>query len=307
MRRESTRRCTGEWNTAVSGRIEAVGSSRWRAIRSRQQTFYFGSTGGGVWKTTDGGTVLAERLGRLLQARVGRGVAVAQSDPNVIYAGMGETTHSRQRLARRRRLQVDRRRKTWQHIGLEKTRNIGEIRIHPTNPDLVYVAAFGHVWGPNPERGVYRSTDGGKTWDERAVQVSDKAGAVDLSIDPNNPRILYAAIWEAERGPHFMSSGGEDSGLWRSTDGGDTWTEISRKPGMPKEGHARQDRRRGIARAGRARLRDRSSTRTAALFRSDDGGDTWTRGSDRPQPAHSAPGTTRTSTPTRTTPIPSGC
>src|SRR5207244_3844249 len=123
--------------------------------------------------------------------------------------------------------------KTWTHLGLENTRHIAKVRIHPGNPDLVYVAALGHAHGPNPERGVYRSQDGGKSW-EQVLFRSDTAGAIDLSMDPNNPRILYAAFWEAQRTPYSLVSGGEGSGLFKSTDGGDNWTEITRNPGLPK-------------------------------------------------------------------------
>ncbi|MCC6935652.1 MAG: hypothetical protein IT333_03970, partial [Thermomicrobiales bacterium] len=194
-----------------------------------RNVFYFGSTGGGVWKTKDGGKSWRNVSdGFFKYASVGA-LAVSQSDPNVIYAGMGETS-IRGNVSRGDGVykSTDAGR-TWQHMGLAETRNIGEIQIHPSNPDVVYVAALGHVWGPNEERGVFRSTDGGATW-TKVLFKSNKAGAVDISMDPNNPRILYATIWEAGRGPHFLSSGGEDSGIWRSTDGGDTWEDISRQP-----------------------------------------------------------------------------
>ncbi len=164
--------------------------------------------------------------------------------------------------------------KTWTHLGLEATRNIAKIRVHPTNPDLVFVAALGHAHGANPERGVYRSTNGGKTWDLVLTQGED-AGAIDLVIDPNNPRIIFASFWEGRRGPHYMSSGGPGSGLWRSTDGGDTWTDLSAKPGMPK----------GIKGKIGIAVSPAQTDRVWALvehdkggvFRSDDGGETWER------------------------------
>src|SRR6266581_9297153 len=194
------------------------------------QVFYFGSTGGGVWKTTDGG-IIWENVsdGYFKRASVGA-LAVAPSDPNVIYVGMGEATIRSNVSHGDGVYRSTDAGKTWTHLGLADTRNIAKVRIHPQNPDLAYVAALGHAHGPNPERGVYRTTDGGKTW-ERILFRSDKAGAIDLSMDPNNPRILYAAMWEAHRKPYTLVSGGEECGLFKSTDGGDTWTEITRNPG----------------------------------------------------------------------------
>ena len=243
-----------------------------------KQTFYFGSTGGGVWKTRDGGKSWRNVSDGFFKTASVGALQVAASDPNVIYAGMGETS-IRGNVSRGDGVykSTDAGR-TWQHIGLENTQNIGEIQVHPTNPDIVYVAAFGHVWGENQERGVYRSTDGGKTW-TNVLFKSSKAGAVDLSMDPTNPRILYASIWEANRGPHFMSSGGEDSGLWRTTDGGDSWTEISRNPGLPKEGVLGKI---GISASGAqaGRVYAIVEHENGALFVSDDWGDTWRRGSE---------------------------
>src|SRR3989441_9308440 len=125
--------------------------------------------------------------------------------------------------------------KTWTHIGLANAGQIGAIRVHPTNADLVYVAVLGHAFGPNPERGVFRSKDGGRTWDKILFR-SDSAGAVDLAMDPINPRILYAAMWQARRGPWYMSSGGAGSGLFKSTPRGGTREEITRNEGLPKGG-----------------------------------------------------------------------
>src|SRR5690606_34806296 len=243
-----------------------------------KSTFYFGSTRGGVWKTTDGGQSWRNVSdGHFKWASVGA-LAVAESDPNVIYAGMGETS-IRGNVSRGDGVYKSTDAgQTWQHMGLAETQNIGEIVIHPKNPDLVYVAALGHVWGENPERGVYRSQDGGATW-ELVLHKSSKAGAVDLAMDPTNPRIIYAAIWESGRGPHYLSSGGEDSGLWRSTDGGDTWEEITRNPGLPQGEIIGKI---GVTASGAkpGRVWAIVEAEDGAVFRSDDYGETWTRGSE---------------------------
>ena len=238
------------------------------------QVFYFGSTGGGIWKTTDGG-IIWENVsdGFFKRASVGA-IAVSTSDPNVIYAGMGETTIRGNVSHGDGVYKSTDGGKTWTHLGLADTRNIAKVRIHPQNPDLVYVAALGHAHGPNPERGVYRSRDGGKTW-EQILFRSDKAGAIDLAMDPNNPRILYAAIWEAQRKPYTLISGGEDCGIFKSTDGGDNWTEITRKPGLPtgvlgKIGLA-------VSLAKEDRVWAIIDAEDGALFRSNDGGENWER------------------------------
>jgi photosystem II stability/assembly factor-like uncharacterized protein len=164
--------------------------------------------------------------------------------------------------------------KTWNHFGLAHTRNMAKVRVHPQNPDLVYVAALGHAHGPNSERGLYRSGGGGKSW-EQILFRSDKAGASDLAMDPNNPRILYASFWEAQRKPYTLISGGEGCGIFKSIDGGDSWTEITRKPGLPqgmlgKIGLA-------VSPAKENRVWALIDAEDGALFRSDDGGENWER------------------------------
>ncbi|MEZ4571388.1 MAG: hypothetical protein R2849_13880 [Thermomicrobiales bacterium] len=196
----------------MAERAELIGAMEYRCIGPHRggrvvavsgdpvnkSTFYFGSTGGGVWKTTDGGVSWRNVSdGYFEWASVGA-LAVAPSDPNVIYAGMGETS-IRGNVSRGDGVYKSTDAgQTWKHMGLAETQNIGEICIHPENPDLVYLAALGHVWGPNAERGVYRSKDGGQNW-ELVLHKSSTAGAVDLAMDPKNPRILYAAIWEGSR------------------------------------------------------------------------------------------------------------
>ncbi|HEY8598327.1 MAG TPA: glycosyl hydrolase [Thermomicrobiales bacterium] len=237
-------------------------------------TFYMGSTGGGVWKTEDGGTYWENCSdGFFARASVGA-LAVAESDPNVIYAGMGEST-IRSNVSHGDGVykSVDGGR-TWAPSGLAATRNIGKVRVHPRDADLVYVAALGHAHGANPERGVYRSQDGGKTW-ELILFRSEEAGAVDLSIDATNPRILYAAFWEGVHRAHELISGGPGSAIFRSTDGGDTWEELSNKPGMPGGPLGRIGVSASPARAGRVWAI--IEAKAGAVLRSDDWGETWTR------------------------------
>src|SRR2546422_2714981 len=215
----------GPWR---GGRVGAVA-----ADPNDTQTFYFGSTGGGVWKSTDAGMYWENVSdGFFKRASVGA-IAVSRSDPNVIYAGMGESCIRGNVSHGDGVYRTTDAGKTWTHVGLERTRNIGKLRVHPEDPDTVYVAALGHAHGANPERGVFRSRDGGKTW-KRVLYRGERAGAIDISMDANNPRILYTTIWEAVRRPHELVSGGPGSGIFRSNDAGDTWTDISHARGLPK-------------------------------------------------------------------------
>ncbi|MBV9544172.1 MAG: glycosyl hydrolase, partial [Chloroflexi bacterium] len=240
-------------------------------------TFYFGACAGGIWKTTDGGTYWRNVSdGYLGTAAIGA-IAVAESDPNVIYVGTGETCIRNNVSHGDGVYRSTDAGKTWQNVGLRDSRHIGRIRIDPTNPDVVYVAALGHAFGPNAERGVFRSRDGGRTW-ERVLFKSEHAGSNDISMDPHNPRVLYAAIWQAQRYPHTLIDGGPESGLWKSTDGGDTWTDITRAPGLPrgvlgKIGVA-------VSPAQTDRVWALVEAEDGALFRSDDGGETWQRMSE---------------------------
>ncbi len=254
------------------GRVVAVA-----ADRVHKQVFYFGSTGGGVWKTNDGGMYWENVSdGFFKRASVGA-LAVAPSDSNVIYAGMGETTIRGNVSHGDGVYKSTDGGKNWSHLGLAETRHIGKIRIHPNNPDLVYVAALGHAHGPNKERGIFRSHDGGKHWQHILFRDED-TGSHDLAMAPNNPRILYAAFWRARRLPHTLQSGGAGCGLFRSTDGGDTWTEITRKPGLPTGTIGKI----GIAVSGAqpGRVWALIEAEDGALFRSDDGGENWQRTSE---------------------------
>src|SRR6185295_15789900 len=194
--------------------------------------YYFGATGGGLWKTTDGGlTWRPVTDGQLHSSSVGA-VAVSESNPDVVYIGMGETELRGNIMQGDGVYKSTDAGKTWKHAGLADTQAIARIRVHPKNPEVVWVAALGHPYGKNDERGVFKSSDGGKTW-RKTLFKSSGAGAVDLSFDPNNPDVLFAAIWDIYRTSWSLSSGGPESGLFKSTDGGETWTEITRNPGLP--------------------------------------------------------------------------
>lgn len=195
--------------------------------------FYFGATGGGVWKTTDGGRTWENISDGYFGGSIGA-VEVAQSDPNVIYVGGGEKTVRGNVSSGYGVWKTVDAGKTWQQAGLEKSRHIPRIKVHPTNHDIVYAAVLGNIYKPSEERGVYKSTDGGQTW-RKTLYVNDQAGVVDLTLDPNNPRILYASTWRVQRTPFSLSSGGPGSALWKSTDSGETWSEISKNEGFPKD------------------------------------------------------------------------
>ena len=240
--------------------------------------FYFGACAGGVWKTTDAGATWRNISDGYFNTAAIGALAVSVSDPNVIYAGTGETSIRNQVSHGDGVYKSTDGGQTWTHLGLSDTRYIGKIQIHPENPDLVYVAALGHAFGPNEERGLFRSKDGGATW-ERILWKSENTGCHDVSMDPNNPRILYAAMWQVRRYPHLLDSGGEESGLYRSKDGGDTWEEITRKPGLPTGLLGKMGIVASPARAGRVWAIIEAED--GAVFRSDDGGDTWIRLSEQ--------------------------
>ncbi|MDA1348078.1 MAG: glycosyl hydrolase [Chloroflexi bacterium] len=261
---------TMEWRSIGpfrGGRVVAVAGHP-----TDPMVFYFGGCAGGVWKTYDGGTYWENVSDGYFKTAAVGAIAVAESDPNVIYTGMGEScirgnvSHGdgvyRSTDAGR----------TWAHLGLEDTRHISRVRVDPRNPEVVFVAALGHVFGPNDQRGVFRSKDGGQTW-ERVLFKSEKAGAADLVMDPNNPRVLYAAIWEAGREPWRLTSGGPDSGLYKTVDGGDTWTELTNNKGLPEGVKGRMGLAVSPARSGRVWAIVESEQ--GGLFRSDDGGSTW--------------------------------
>jgi photosystem II stability/assembly factor-like uncharacterized protein len=209
------------------GRSIAVAGSA-----ARPNEYFFGAVGGGVWKSDDYGNTWVPVSDSFFKTSSVGALAVAPSNPDIVYAGMGESCFRGNILQGDGIYKSTDAGKTWTHIGLENTETVSKIRVHPTNPDLVYAAVLGHAYGPNPERGVFRSRDGGKTW-QQVLFRNNESGAIDLSIDPKNPDVLYAALWQVYRTPHSMESGGPGSGLFKSTDGGSNWKEITRNPGLP--------------------------------------------------------------------------
>ncbi len=261
-----------EWRNigpARGGRsLSATGSP------GRPNEYYFGATGGGLWKTVDGGQEwFPVTDGQITSSSVGA-VAVAETNPDIVYIGMGEVQLRGSITQGDGVYKSTDGGKTWRHLGLKETQAVARIRIHPTNPDIVYVAALGHPYGENEERGVFRSTDGGNTW-KKVLYVSPKAGAVDLIIDRTNPKVLYASTWQVYRKAWKMWGGGPDCKLWKSVDGGDNWIDLTDNPGMPEGpigkigvtvSPVNPDRVWAIVEANEG-----------GVFRSDDGGWTWKR------------------------------
>ncbi|HSC25626.1 MAG TPA: hypothetical protein VLD67_00040, partial [Vicinamibacterales bacterium] len=230
-------------------------------VKGRPREAYFGAVGGGLWKTVDGGENWAPVTdGQVRSSSVGA-VAVSESNPDVVFIGMGETCIRGNIMSGDGVYKSTDAGKTWTHIGFADAKNISKIRIHPANADIVFVAAFGHHGAANPERGLFRSADGGKTW-RKVLFRDDRTGAIDVSIDRRNPKVVYAALWEAYRVEYQMSSGGPGSGLFKSVDGGETWKEITRNPGLPSGVVGRI----GVAVSGA------DSNRVYALVESDNGG-----------------------------------
>ncbi len=249
------------------GRANAVSG-----VVGNDQKFYAGYTGGGLWTTEDGG-INWENIsdGFFTVGSIGE-VAVSESDPNVVYVGTGE--HAVRGVMTSYGNGVYKSTdagKTWKHIGLEKTRHISDIAVHPSNPDLVYVAGQGTVHGPNNDRGVFKSTDGGATW-KKVLYINDSTGISSLSMDMNNPRILYATSWEHRRLPWTVSSGGAGSAIWKSTDEGNTWQKLTE--GLPK-----MMGKMGIsvsrANSNRVYAILETEKSKSGLYRSDDAGKTW--------------------------------
>ncbi len=253
------------------GRVTAV-----TGVPGQPRVYYFGGTGGGVWKTTDGGINWQPMTdGQVATGSVGA-IDVAASDPNVIYVGMGESCIRGNVSHGDGVYKSTDAGKTWKNVGLKETRQIGSVRVHPANPDLVYVAALGHTFGPNPERGVFRSKDGGATW-QKVLFVDDKTGAIDLAMDPTNPRVLFAGFWQARRTPWSLESGGPGSSLWKSVDGGDNWTKLSGE-GLPTGVWGRIGVT--VSPANPNRVWVLVEAQEGGVFRSDDAGKTWRKTND---------------------------
>ena len=241
-------------------------------VPSNEQLFYVGYTGGGVWRTDDGGINWKNISDGSFKVGSIGDIAVCESDPNVVYVGTGE--HAVRGVMTSYGDGVYKSTdggKTWKNIGLQNTRHISDVVVHPDNPDIVYVAAQGTVHGPNSERGIYKSTDGGVTW-KKTLFVDENSGASSLSMDIKNPRILYAATWQHQRLPWKVISGGKGSAVWKSTDAGETWNKIV--DGLPDEmgkigvsvSRANPNRVFAIVEAEKSK---------AGLYRSDNGGKTW--------------------------------
>ena len=250
-------------------------------------TYYMGSTGGGVWKTTDAGQSWDNVSDGYFAAGSVGAIQVAASDSNIVYVGTGSACPRGNVSPGVGMYKSTDAGKSWTHIGLRDAGQIGKLAVHPTDPNVVYVAALGHIFGPNEQRGVFRSRDGGTNW-EKVLYLSDQTGAIDIKMDANNPSVLYAAFWRAERKPWTLISGGPEGGLYKSNDGGDSWIKL--REGLP-EGLAG---RIGIAvspadsnrvwaiiegeRADTGFARDESG-----LYRSDDAGASWLYVNDDPE------------------------
>ena len=273
---EAEAEATGPWHGLTwrsigpfrGGRVLAVAG-----VIGDPHTYYFGGVGGGVWKSTDGGLTWRPMTDKTkdMSASIGA-IAVAPSDPNVVYAGTGEACLRGNIIAGNGVYKSIDAGKTWSFLGLRDTQAIGRLIIHPKNPDIVFVAALGHPFGPNRERGIFRTTDGGKTWNNVLFK-DENTGGIDLAFDPTNANIIFAGMYQARRSPWGMDSGGPGSGLYRSTDGGATWKHLT--------GHGLPDGIIGrigvaVAYANGNRVWALIEADKGGLFRSDDGGDSWT-------------------------------
>jgi photosystem II stability/assembly factor-like uncharacterized protein len=271
----------------MGGRVTSI-----VGIPSPSRTFYVATAASGIWKTTNAGTSFEPLFDHEPVSSMGE-LAIAPSDTNVIYAGTGEEDSRNSISPGGGMYKSTNGGRTWSYIGLRETQQIGRIVVNPTDPNIVYVAAIGHAWGPNKERGLYKTTDGGKTW-KLSKFISDRAGFIDVAMDPSDPNTLYAASWERVRGPYFLSSGGPGSALWKTTDAGATWNEV-KGGGFPEttkgriglaiapsnskivyalvEADSMRNPVRNKSTKGRQKLR-------SGLYRSTDAGATWTKMND---------------------------
>ena len=243
-----------------------------------KSTYYFGATGGGVWKTTNSGVTWKNISDGYFGGSIGA-VTASESDPNIIYVGTGEkTVRGNVSPGYGGFWKSDDAGETWKKMNLNIDQvQVGRIAVHPKNPDIVLVAVMGDLFKDSEKRGVFKSIDGGKTW-KKVLYANERSGAVDISIDKNNPRIIYASTWNIRRSPYSLESGGEGSGLWKSTDGGDTWKNISDNAGLPKGLW-------GISGVSVSPVNSKKifaliENKDGGLFRSDDGGESWKRVND---------------------------
>jgi photosystem II stability/assembly factor-like uncharacterized protein len=276
--------------TPSAGFAPYFGALRWRSIgplrggrsiaaggsAKRPLEYYFGATGGGLWKTTDGGVTWSPVSDGFFRTSSVGAVAVSESNPDIVYAGMGETElrgNIIQGDGVYKSLDAGR---TWTHAGLDGTSAIARVRVHPSDPETVFIAAFGNPYGPNADRGIFRSKDGGATW-QNVLYRNDRTGASDVIFDPKNPDVMYAALWEAYRTPYSLSDGGPGSGLFKSIDGGTTWAELTKNPGLPQASPSSVLGKITVAVGGgdSSRLYAMVEAQSGGLFRSDDGGATW--------------------------------
>ena len=278
-------------NSQTTVNPELFSSMKWRNIGpfrggrslavcgvvSDPNTYYFGATGGGIWKTIDGGDSWINISDGYLHTSSVGALQVAPSDPNVVYAGLGESDIRGNISYGDGMVKSVDAGKSWQYIGLKETFAIAKIAVHPQNSDVLYVAAMGRIFGVNSERGIFRSKNGGTSW-EKILFKNDSTGAIDVQIDPFNPRTIYAALWQTYRNAYKMESGGQGSGLWKSTDGGDTWEELSRNPGLPKGLVGKIRIAPSPVKQGRIWIMFENEN--GGVFQTDDAGKTWTRTSD---------------------------
>ena len=286
---------TAGWNTSPSAQTSASAGDidpavlkafQWRSIgplrggrsiavsgvKGRPREAYFGATGGGLWKTTNGGgTWTPVTDGQIKSASVGA-VAVSESNPDIVFIGMGESCIRGNIMPGDGVYKSIDAGKTWTHVGFGDSDAIAKIRIHPTNPNIVFVADFGKYGVASDERGVFKSADGGKTW-KKVLFKDNKTGAADVAIDRRNPNVIYAGLWEAYRIEYQMSSGGPGSGLYKSTDGGETWREMTRNPGLPSGLFGKISV--AVSGADSNRVYALIENENGGLFSSDDAGATW--------------------------------
>src|SRR6266581_4460131 len=243
-------------------------------VRGNPNLFYFGAVGGGVWKSDDAGTTWTPIFDSQPIASVGA-IEVAASDPNIIYVGSGEADMRSDITYGNGVYKSSDGGRTWRHIGLEDSQQIGRILIDPANPDIVFVAALGHAYGANSQRGVFRTTDGGKNW-SRVLYKDDDTGAIDLAFDPADSRVIYAALWQTRRPPWnvYPPSNGPGSGLYKSSDGGSTWQQLQGN-GLPAEGLGRIGI--AVAPSDRNRVYLIVDAKEGGVYRSDDAGKSWRR------------------------------